>query len=84
MTNSLIKCLWVTYYDENHNLTYCETSDKERETYYLYTYDVDKSEWNKLPYKADNPIDLRKHMKSSNTVSTDKPKRGRPAKGKLF
>ena len=80
--------IWVTRFDIDHNLTYCVTSDSRREYYYLYEYDRNKDEWIKTTNKSETPEAFEKIIHSKDNISeviiTDKPKRGRPAKGKLF
>ena len=71
--------VWVTFFDESHNLKYCETSNIYRDMYFLYEYNTEKKEWEKTNYKSDNPLELRKHLKID--IVSDKTKK---PKGKLF
>lgn len=71
--------IWVTFFDENHNPKYCETSNMYRDSYFLYEYNSDKQEWEKTTHKSDNPLELRKHLKFKAVVETTK-----KPKGKLF
>lgn len=86
--------IWVTYFDINHNLSFCITSDSYRDYYYLYEFDEDKNEWRLSGKKTQNPDELADIAKSKldfgeaitfpakekSIVS----KRGRPPKNKLF
>ena len=83
--------IWVTYYDINHNLSFCITSDLYRDYYYLYEFDKDKNEWKLSGKKTQNPEELSKIAESKLDFGVDvqteeKPisKRGRPPKNKLF
>jgi hypothetical protein len=56
--------IWVTYFDINHNLSYCITSDIYRDNYYLYKYDLTTNIWNNTKKKSNDPLDFDTIIKS--------------------